>query len=140
MSLPTGQQRALDQIEKTLAHDHPALGPLFADFARVAGREPMPVTERVTARPRRLPWQRRMWPTVAGVVGLALVTVALFALSLTLPNRPTCSGTVGSSPRACRPSRPGARPPAPPSQARHTQPARAPPTPSRAPGASDTSA
>jgi hypothetical protein len=96
MSLPTGQQRALDQIEKTLAYDHPALGRLFADFARVAGREPMPATERVTGRPRRLPWQRRMWPTVAGVVGLALVTVALFTLSLTLPNRPTCTGTVGS--------------------------------------------
>jgi hypothetical protein len=96
MSLPTGQQRALDQIEKTLAHDHPALGPLFADFTRVVGQEPMPPTERVTARPRRLPWQRRMWPTVAGVVGLALVTVALFALSLTLPNRPACTGTVVS--------------------------------------------
>ena len=37
-----------------------------------------------------------MWPTVAGVVGLALVAVALFALSLTLPNRPTCTGTVVS--------------------------------------------
>jgi hypothetical protein len=96
MSLPTSQQRTLDQIEKTLAYDHPALGRLFADFARVVGKEPMPVTERVTARPRRLPWQRRMWPTVAGVVGLALVTVALFTLSLTLPNRPTCTGTVGS--------------------------------------------
>jgi hypothetical protein len=96
MSLPTSQQRALDQIEKSLALDHPALGPLFATFTRVVGQEPMPVTERVTARPRRLPWQRRMWPTVAGVVGLALVTVALFTLSLTLPNRPTCTGTVGS--------------------------------------------
>jgi hypothetical protein len=96
MSLPTGQQRALDQIEKSLALDHPALGPLFATFTRVVGQEPMPVTERVKARPRRLPWQRRMWPTVAGVVGLALVTVALFALSLTLPNRPACTGTAVS--------------------------------------------
>jgi hypothetical protein len=96
MSLPTGQQRALDQIEKTLAHDHPALGPLFADFTRVVGQEPMPVTERVAAPPRRLPWQRRMWPTTAGVFGLALVTVALFTLSLTLPNRPACTGTVVS--------------------------------------------
>jgi hypothetical protein len=96
MSLPTSQQRALDQIEKSLALDHPALGPLFATFTKVVGQEPMPVTERVTGRPRRLPWPRRMWPTVAGVVGLALVTVALFTLSLTLPNRPTCSGTVVS--------------------------------------------
>jgi Protein of unknown function (DUF3040) len=96
MSLPTSQQRALAEIEKTLAQDHPALGPLFATFTKVVGQEPMPVTERVTARPRRLPWQRRMWPTVAGVVGLALVTVALFTLSLTLPNRPACTGTVVS--------------------------------------------
>ncbi len=95
MSLPAGQQRTLDQIEIALAHDHPALGPLFAAFTRVVGQQPMPVTERVTGRPRPL-WQRRMWPTVAGVVGLALVTVALFTLSLTLPSRPTCTGTVVS--------------------------------------------
>jgi hypothetical protein len=97
MSLPTGQQRALDEIEETLARDHPGLGPLFATFTRLAGNEAMPVTERVTTRPRRLPWQRRMWPTVAGVVGLAMVTVALFTLSLTLPSRPTCTGTVVST-------------------------------------------
>jgi hypothetical protein len=96
MSLPTSQQRALDQIEKALADDHPGLGPLFATFTRLVGNEAMPVTERVTARPRRLPWQRRMWPTIAGVVGLALVSVALFTLSLTLPSRPTCTGTVVS--------------------------------------------
>jgi hypothetical protein len=107
MSLPTSQQRALDQIEKTLADDHPGLGPLFATFTRLVGNEPMPVTEQVTARPRRLPWpgrlprrrllpRRRMWPTVAGVVGLALVTVTLFTLSLTLPSRPSCTGTVVS--------------------------------------------
>jgi Protein of unknown function (DUF3040) len=125
MSLPTGQQRALDQIEKTLAYDHPALGRLFADFTRVVGQEPMPVTERVKAWPRRWPWQRRMWPTVAGVVGLALVTVALFTLSLTLPSRPSCTGTVGSlaatmqalptgSQAACatQPSKPGKTHPA----------------------------
>jgi hypothetical protein len=108
MSLPTSQQRALSQIEKTLADDHPGLGALFATFTKLAGQEAMPVTERVTAPrwrwpwqqrlpgQRRLPWQRRMWPTAAGVVGLALVAVALFTLSLTLPSRPTCTGTVVS--------------------------------------------
>ncbi|HTW01730.1 MAG TPA: DUF3040 domain-containing protein [Streptosporangiaceae bacterium] len=97
MSLPTSQQRALDQIEKTLADDHPGLGPLFATFTRLVGDEAMPVTEQVTARPRRLPRRRRrIWPTVAGVVGLALVTVTLFTLSLTLPSRPSCTGTVVS--------------------------------------------
>jgi hypothetical protein len=94
MSLPASQQRALDQIEKTLADDHPSLGPLFDIFTGLAGREAMPVTERVTDRPQRLPWRWRMWPTVAGVVGLALVTVTLFTLSLTLPSRPSCTGTV----------------------------------------------
>ena len=52
MSLPASQQRALSQIEKTLADDHPGLGPLFATFTRLAGQEAMPVTERVTDRPR----------------------------------------------------------------------------------------
>jgi hypothetical protein len=96
MSLPASQQRALSQIEKTLADDHPGLGPLFATFTRLAGQEAMPVTERVTARSRRMPWQRRMWPTATGVVGLALVAVALFTLSLTLPSRPACTATAVS--------------------------------------------
>jgi len=91
-----GQQRALDQIEKTLADDHPGLVPLFATFTRLVGNEAMPMTERVTDRPRRLPWRGRMWPTIAGLVGLALVAVALFTLSLTLPSRPACTGTVVS--------------------------------------------
>jgi len=94
MNLPASQQRALDQIEKTLADDHPGLGPLFATFTRQTGQEAMPATERVTSWPWRLPRQRRMWPTVAGIFGLALVTVVLFTLSLTLPSRPSCTGTV----------------------------------------------
>jgi hypothetical protein len=96
MSLPAGQQRALSQIEKTLAGDHPDLAPLFDIFTGLAGRDTMPATERVTTPRWRLPRQRRMWPTAAGVVGLALLAVALFTLSLTLPSRPTCTGTVVS--------------------------------------------
>ena len=96
MSLPASQQRALSQIEKTLAEDHPGLGSLFATFTRLAGQEAMPATERVTARSWRLPRPRRMWPTAAAVVGLAVLTVTLFTLSLTLPSRPACSGTVVS--------------------------------------------
>ena len=96
MTLPTSQQRALSQIEKTLADDHPSLGPLFDIFSGLVGHEAMPATERITARPRPLPWQRRMWPTLAAVVGLALVAVVLFTLSLTLPSRPACTGTVVS--------------------------------------------
>jgi hypothetical protein len=92
MSLPASQQRALDLIEKTLADDHPSLGPLFATFTGLVGHEVMPVTERVAGRLWRLPWQRRMWPAVATLVGLAMVTVALFTLSLTLPGRQVCPG------------------------------------------------
>jgi hypothetical protein len=96
MSLPASQQRALSQIEKTLADDHPGLGPLFATFTRLAGQEAMPVTERVTPPAWRMPWHRRLWPTAAGVLGLALVAVALFTLSLTLPSRPACTATAVS--------------------------------------------
>jgi hypothetical protein len=89
MSLPAGQRRALIQIEKTLADDHPGLGPLFADFTRLTGHEAMPVTERVTARRWRR--QRRMWPRVATVVGLALAMGALVAISLVLPGPQVCA-------------------------------------------------
>ena len=74
MSLPASQLRALNLIEKTLADDHPSLGPLFAIFTRLTGHEPMPVTERVTAQR----WQgRRMWPTVVTLVGLTMATGVL---------------------------------------------------------------
>jgi hypothetical protein len=92
MSLPGSQRRALYQIEKTLADDHPSLGPLFAIFTRLAGHEAMPVTERVTRRPRR---QRRMRPAGVTVLGLAMATAALLALSLMLPRPHACAlGTV----------------------------------------------
>ena len=91
MSLPASQQRALNQIEKTLADDHPGLGPMFAIFARLVGHEAMPATEAVTARPWR--WQRRMSPTVITLVGLAMATGALFMLSLRLSGPPACPGS-----------------------------------------------
>ena len=99
MSLPTRQQRALDRIEKALARDHPGLGPLFAIFTTLVDQEAMPVTERVTARrrrlrrQRRLRWQRRISSTVATLLGLAMAAVALFTLSLTLPSPQSCPGT-----------------------------------------------
>ena len=93
MSLPASQRRVLDQIEKTLADDHPSLGPLFAIFTRLTGHEAMPVTERVTAR--RWQGQRGMRPGVTVVIGLAMVTGALLALSLMMPGPPLCAqGTV----------------------------------------------
>ena len=91
MSLPTSQRRALNRIEKTLAADHPSLGPLFAIFTRLTSHEAMPLTERVTARP----WQRRMRPGAAAVVGLVMATGALLTLSLMAPGPQACApGTV----------------------------------------------
>jgi hypothetical protein len=59
MSWPAGEQRSLNQIEKTLADDHPNLLPLFAIFTRPVGFEAMPATERITARqPRAHRWAR----------------------------------------------------------------------------------
>jgi hypothetical protein len=93
MSLPASQQRALNQIEKTLADDHPSLGPMFAIFTGLTGHEAMPVIERVTARPWRWRWPMR--PGVVIVVALAMVTGALLTLSLVLPSTRLCApGTV----------------------------------------------
>ncbi|HEY1627009.1 MAG TPA: hypothetical protein VGG16_24760 [Streptosporangiaceae bacterium] len=87
MSSPASQRRALSQIEKALADDHPGLGPLFAVFTRQTGDEPMPVTERVTA----WRWQRRrMWPAVVTLAGLTVAIGVLLAISLLLPGPQVC--------------------------------------------------
>jgi hypothetical protein len=110
MSLPASQRRALSQIETTLANDHPSLGPLFAVFTRLTGHEPMPETERVTAR--RWRWQRRrMWPAVVTLVGLTVATGVLLALSLLLPVPPVCvASTVTTVAQHARPVPPGRQP------------------------------
>ncbi len=108
MSLPAGQQRALNRIEKTLADDDFGLGPRFAIFTSLVSHEAMPVTERVTARS----WRRRMrwiWPAVVTVTGLAVITGALI-FGLTLPGRQECPGTV-TAPAHLQPAGTG-RPPA----------------------------
>jgi hypothetical protein len=88
MSLPASQLRVLNLIEKTLADDHPSLGPLFAIFTRLTGHEPMPVTERVTAR--RWRWQRSMWPAVVTLVGLTMAAGGLLTLSLLMSGPQVC--------------------------------------------------
>src|ERR1700722_17417778 len=93
MSLPASQRRALNQIEKTLADDHPGLRPLFAIFTRLVDHEAMPVAEQVTAP--RWRWRRRLRPGVAAVVGLAMAAGALLALSLMVSSPQLCAqGTV----------------------------------------------
>jgi hypothetical protein len=109
MSLPASQRRALSQIEQTLADDHPGLGALFAIFTRLAGHEPMPATEQVTARPWR--WRRRMWPGVVTLVGLAMATGALLTISLMLPGPQVCApGTVTPVAAQARSVPPGRQP------------------------------
>ena len=95
MSLPGSQRRALNQIEMTLAVDHPGLGPLFAIFTRLTRHEAMPVTEQVRARSWAGRWPRRNWPAVVTLAGLAVATGALLTLSLMLPGSRACApGTV----------------------------------------------
>ena len=127
MSLPAGQRRALNLIEKTLADDHPGPGPLFAIFTSLAGHEAMPLTERVTARRQR---RMRVWvrvrPGIATAVGLAMAMGALLALSLMLPGpqaRPGHGHPRLSAP-AVSPGRAPARLRYPARQARHDKPGR----------------
>ena len=109
MSLPASQRRALNLIETTLADDHPSLGPLFAVFTGLTGHEPMPVTERVTAR--RCRWQRRMWPAVVTLVGLTVATGVLLTLSLLLPVPQVCvASTVTTVAQHARPVPSGRQP------------------------------
>ena len=93
MSLPASQRRALNQIEETLANDHPGLGPMFAIFTRLTGHEAMPLTEQVTARPWLWPrrWPQRLRPAVVTLIGLAMATGALLTLSLMLPGSQACA-------------------------------------------------
>jgi hypothetical protein len=57
MSLPAGQQRALNRIEKNLADDDFGLGPLFAIFTSLAGKgraraQLPPSSRRTCSQPR----------------------------------------------------------------------------------------
>ena len=51
MSLPTGQQRALESIEGKLAESDPRLVSLFSIFTRLTLAETMPWIEQVAVRP-----------------------------------------------------------------------------------------
>jgi Protein of unknown function (DUF3040) len=90
MSLPARQQRALDRIDRRLAVDDPGLGSMFATFTRLTLEEPMPATERVSARLKRL------LPSV--VISIALVA-GLVVLSVRMPAHSTsmCGFTLAES-------------------------------------------
>ena len=92
MSLPGSQQRALGGIEETLLADDLRLGSLFAIFTRLTRHEAMPWIERVEPGP----WLR-LRPALAGVIGLIAV-ISVLMLSLLVPGRQVCPGTVTAAP------------------------------------------
>jgi Protein of unknown function (DUF3040) len=106
MSLPGSQQRALDQIERTLLADDRRLGSLFAFFTRLTSHEAMPSAERVTARPR--PLRLRVGVAAMIAIGLAAVMSALLLLLLA-PGRQACPDGAAPSPAHLEPFRSGQR-------------------------------
>jgi hypothetical protein len=102
MGLPGSQQRALDQIERTLLEDEWQLGSLFAIFTRLTSHEAMPWAERVTTRP--WPLRLRVGMAAAMAVGLAAVMTALLLLN---PGRQACPGGTAPSPAHLEPFRAG---------------------------------
>ena len=84
MSLPTRQQRVLDQIEKTFQARDPWLTSLFATFARLTSHEAMPTWETITGRISRL-----LRPVV--VVPLLLVILAGAVVAGSFIPGPHCS-------------------------------------------------
>jgi hypothetical protein len=94
MSLPAGQQRALERIEQTLTAEDPRLGSLFAVFTRLTRNEALPRTEQITGRLRRL-----LRPVA--VIPLTLLTLVsmLVATSLITSGHPcpTTAGVTGRS-------------------------------------------
>jgi hypothetical protein len=93
MSLPARQQRALDRIDRRLAVDDPRLESLFATFTRLTLDEPLPATERVSARLKRL--LPSMVISIALIAGLAVLTVSMPAHSTGM-----CGFTLAESPLA----------------------------------------
>jgi hypothetical protein len=118
--LPGSQQRALDQIERTLLEDDRRLSSLFATFTRLTSHEAMPWAERVTARP--WPLRLRLGIAAAMAIGLAAVMSALLLLT---PGRAACPASAAPSPAHLQPVRAGPRAPCPVRQPAGTSPAAA---------------
>jgi hypothetical protein len=91
MSLPARQQRALDRIDQTLTGNDPRLGSMFAIFTRLTLDEPMPATERVSARLKRL-----LHPAM--VISIALIAgLTVLLVSVPAHTRSRCGFTLAES-------------------------------------------
>jgi Protein of unknown function (DUF3040) len=77
MSLPTRQQRALDQIEKTFQARDPRLTSLFATFGRLTSQEAMPAFEEITSRLSRILQPVLLIPMVAVIMVTSIVLGSL---------------------------------------------------------------
>jgi hypothetical protein len=93
MSLPTRQQRVLDQIEKSFQVRDPRLAALFAMFARLTSHEAMPALESVSAQVSRF-----LRPVVlVPVLVLVLAGTITGAAFLPCPHCPAQSSQAQSS-------------------------------------------
>jgi Protein of unknown function (DUF3040) len=89
MSLPTRQQRVLDQIEKTFQAHDPRIAALFAMFARLTAQEAMPALESLSDQVSRF-----LRPVVLVPV-MVLVLVGTVAGATVLPG-PHCPAQRGA--------------------------------------------
>jgi hypothetical protein len=81
MSLPTSQQRILDQIELILQAGDPRMKSMFAAFTRFTSWEAMPTREAISAH---LPRLRVLIPIML-VTALSIVFLGIFATSTACP-------------------------------------------------------
>ena len=77
MSLPGRQQRALDEIEKSLESRDPRLTSLFAVFGRLVAQEAMPTLEELTGRLSRLLRPVLLVPMAAVIMVMSIVLGSL---------------------------------------------------------------
>lgn len=81
MSLPTRQQRILDQIELVLQAGDPRMKSTFAAFTRFTSWDVIPTTEAISAR---MPRMRVLIPIMLVTV-LSVVFLGIFATSTACP-------------------------------------------------------
>jgi hypothetical protein len=105
VSLPAGQERILQRIEKALQVDDAGLESLFAVFTRLAEHDAMPAAEQVA------PWLQRQLQRPAAVIVIA-VTAWLGILVLTVLPRggQACGAAPVGSRRGQLPGQPAAGP------------------------------